>query len=325
MDILKIQDLEKEFINYLDELEFIKNLSKQTIKNYNQSIKLFIKYLKENNETFDDPLKSLKKYVIFLRKNKNCKQSTINSHIINISIFLNHLDITINTKKLMGRDNRKNKPIKYLESSEIQEVIGNIPEKNLRDKVIILTLYHTGLRVSELVKLNKNDITSTNNENVFQVKVIEGKGGKYRTTFLDKDTYKLIEKMIYERREKKIFKGENIPLFQNNHEKFNSENTPLFQSSHKKRISVRTIQRIVKKYAKIADEKRINKNLDAKYEKILTCHSLRHSYTINLLNNNKKPINMVQKLLGHGSIQTTQIYSNVAIDKIKEDYENIIW
>ncbi|KZX15648.1 tyrosine recombinase XerC [Methanobrevibacter cuticularis] len=308
---MEVKELEEKLEEYLDELEYIKNLSPQTIKNYNASIGKFIKYLKkEKIEKLDNLLNILKKYIIYLKKNKKNLQSSINTHITNIAIFFNHLDISINTKKLIGKDKNKNKPPKYLESEEIDEIIATIPKNNIRDKTIILTLYHTGLRVSELTNLNKNDIKPTDNFKVFKINVKEGKGGKYRITFLDKQTYELIQKMIY----KRTRKGRS-----------ESENAPLFQSNKMQRISVRSIQTLVKKYAIIADKKRIENGLETKFEDLLSPHTLRHSYTINLLNNNNKPINMVQKLLGHSSIQTTQIYSNVGIDKIKDDYQNVNW
>jgi site-specific recombinase XerD len=308
---MEVSKLEIELDSYLDEIEYIKNLSLQTIKNYKQSNKLFIRYLHDNHITkLDDPLSILKKYIIHLKKDKKNIQSSINSHLVNITIFLNHLNLEIDTKKLIGKDSNRNKPPKYLESEEIEEVVSNIPKNNIRDRAIILTLYHTGLRVSELSNLNKNDLIATDNPKVLRVLVKEGKGGKFRTTFLDGKTYELIKNMIY----KRTRKG-----------RVEVESAALFQSNKRKRISVRSIQTLVKKYAKITDEKRIEKGLEPKYVKILTPHTLRHSYTINLLNNNNKPINMVQRLLGHSSIQTTQIYSNVAIDKIKDDYENIIW
>ena len=306
--MISAYDLDEKLDGYCDELLVLKNLSQTTIKNYCTTNKLFIQYLKDNDiiklVNVDD---ILKKYIIYLRKENNNSISTVNKYLQQIIQFLKHLSFKISID--LPKDNSKNKKIKYLKPEELKEVFNSIPERNIRDKVIIQMLFRTGLRVSELANLKKHNLNLKSTETTISVDVGDGKGAKDRTVYIDRQTLELINTMIYKRTRKNR----------------KDKNDYLFTARTGNGISPRSIEQLFKKYA-IATDKRLAKDgVKSNFEKKLTPHTLRHSFTIYLLNHSKKPINEVQALLGHTNISTTQIYSKVDDETIKNSYDNIKW
>ncbi len=305
--------LEEKLKVYCDELEVLRNLSETTIKNYYTSNHIFIKYLKEKNIILNyedddgDISEILKKYIIYLRKEENNKYSTINKYLQQIISFLEYLKIKIMID--LPKDDSKNKKIKYLKHDEIKKVLDIIPKSAIRDKAIIQTLYRTGLRVSELANLKKHDLNLNSQEKAIAIDVEDGKGGKDRRVYIDQPTLKLINKMIYKRTRKNK----------------KDRNDYLFLARTGNVISPRSIEHLVKKYAIATDQKLAKEHIKTNFEKKLTPHSLRHSFTIYLLNHAHKPINEVQTLLGHSNIATTQIYSKIDDESIKNSYSEINW
>ena len=262
-----------------------------------------INYYKEKTEQLNitkNTEKILKKYRRHLYTEKHNKYNSINTHLIAITQFLKYCNIK--AKPPLAKDPNKNKEPKYLTKKEITQLIKTIPEKNIRDKTIIQTLYHTGLRISELVALNKDDLNLKSKEQVIEINIKHGKGDKQRKVYINQETLQLINQMI---------KRDNQP-----------KNKAIFLSNRKKRINIRTIQIMMKKYAQKTDERlQTEKN----YYNKLTPHKLRHSFTIHLLNDAERPINEVMRLLGHNNISTTQLYSIIGDKKLKEGYAQIQW
>jgi site-specific recombinase XerD len=304
--LVDIEYLQSQLDDYCDELDVLRNLSKVTIKNYRHTNEAFIKYLKTNNINIgNEPEKVLKKFIIYLKRDRDNSYSTINKYLQQIIQFLNYLDISVQIK--LPKDNSKNKKIKYLRPDEVNEVLKTIDNNHIRDKAIIQTLYRTGLRVSEICNLKKENIDLNSNEDAIAVYVYDGKGGKDRTVYIDKKTLNLINKMI------------------NENDKYTGKDQYLFTNIKGNRLSERTVQKIVKKYAIATDKRLTDKGIYAGFEERLTPHTLRHSFTIFLLNYSDRPINEVQQLLGHSNISTTQIYSKVDDKRIKKSYGNINW
>jgi len=171
---------------------------------------------------------------------------------------------------------------KYLKEGEVRKLL-NAPERNkIRDRLILRILYRCGLRVSELTSLKIHDI----NFEEGMITVRGGKGDKDRIVPIDDDTLDLIQ----------LYKGD-------------ADEGVLILSQRGEALSTRQVERIVKKYAKKAG---LKKNVYP--------HMLRHSFAVHSLKSGMN-LRSVQKMLGHSSLTTTQIYLDLTGEDLKEDYE----
>ena len=185
----------------------------------------------------------------------------------------------------------------FLHIDEIDRILAEIPldtETGLRDRAIFELLFSSGLRVSELISLNRDSVNLARKE--FMVR---GKGQKDRPVFVSDTAAEAIEDYLAERKD-------SLPaLFLNN-----SKNQPAVGTSGDyRRLTPRSIQRIVDKYVKAAG-----------ITKHVTPHTLRHSFATDLLMNGAD-LRSVQSLLGHSNISTTQIYTHVTDPHLKEIHE----
>ncbi len=263
----------------LEEFEMELNLrgySPKTTENYLNTLKNLEKYSKRSLKKLktDD----IKAYLFYLQREKGNNLKSIHRHLNAIKTFYRTNELN-NAENIKLPKLTKDFPI-YLKIGEIKKLISSAD--NTRDKTIIQLLYASGLRVSELAALNIDSI----DENT--VKVVRGKGGKDRITYIDPSTMKLIKEYITTR---------------------NDKENALFINKYQKRISVRSIERIIQKYAIKTD---INKKI--------TPHTLRHSFATHLLQN-KANIVVIKDLLGHSNLSTTQIYTNLT-DEYREDIYN---
>ena len=153
--------------------------------------------------------------------------------------------------------------------------------KNFKSRLILKLLYSSGLRVSELTRLKYEDINSDDKTGI----VHQGKGKKDRAFILSQE---IINDLKTYQKKQNISKGY------------------IFTNSRNKPISTRNIQKIIKNYAKKAE---INKNV--------TPHKLRHSFATHLLQDGTD-IRVIQELLGHSNLQTTQIYTHISREQIKK-------
>lgn len=292
INILNYFDFNEMIEDYLVELE-ISNYSLNTIKTYKSIINTFYDFLKEQNKLYDERqfLRAFKKYIQYLKRNRNVTQNYIYLVTVVIKKFLeyNHiyfLDEVIAPKRSKSLPKSLNeKEVKSLllaidwdESESRFKIITK-----MRDKLILTLLYSTGLRVSELVNLITKDIDFEE-----RTIIIRGKGDKDRVVLFDKNTKDLILKYL------DLRKNEHKYLF------VNKKGMP---------ITPRYIQLMIKKYGEKAGIK-----------KKITPHVLRHSYATHLLKNGVD-IRVIQQLLGHSSLSTTQIYTNVDIGTIKTVYD----
>lgn len=161
-------------------------------------------------------------------------------------------------------------PRTALEPHEVEKLIE--AAKNARDKAIIACLFLTGTRISEILNLDRNDLSTPADEDGFKEVFVEGKGGKWRPIFFSHMALKYLDAYLETRSDR--FR-------------------PLFVSGQNKRITVSRVEQIVHKCAR-----------DAQLEKHVTPHILRHSFTSDLLNNGA-PLYEVSKLLGHANVATT--------------------
>ncbi|MHC4271037.1 MAG: tyrosine recombinase XerC [Planctomycetota bacterium] len=184
---------------------------------------------------------------------------------------------------------------KFLEYDDIKRLLETPPIDNwlgARDRAILETLYSTGMRVSEIVALNMDDI-----DFLSEVVHIRGKGKKERIAPISSSALRVIQHYI-EFRNKRSQANPNF------------DNKVLFVNKHGKRLSTRSVRRKMDKYLRMA-------GLDPS----ISPHTLRHSFATHMLNNGAD-LRSVQELLGHQSISTTQVYTHLTTKKLKDVYEN---
>lgn len=160
-----------------------------------------------------------------------------------------------------------------------------------RDRAILESLYSTGMRVSEIVALNMDDV-----DFLGEVIHVRGKGKKERISPVGSSALQAIQHYI-EFRNRRMLNDSNF------------EGKVLFANKHGKRLSVRSVRRKMDKYLEMA-------GLDPS----ISPHTLRHSFATHMLNNGAD-LRSVQELLGHQSLSTTQIYTHLTTSKIKEVYD----
>ncbi len=184
---------------------------------------------------------------------------------------------------------------RFLEFEEVKRLLDTPPTDSwlgARDRAILETLYSTGIRVSELVGLNMDDI-----DFLGEVIHIRGKGKKERITPISSSALQAIQHyMEYRNR-----RSQNNSHF---------DTKVLFVNKHGHRLSTRSVRRKMDKYLKMA-------GLDP----AISPHTLRHSFATHMLNNGAD-LRSVQELLGHQSLSTTQVYTHLTTKKLKEVYDN---
>jgi site-specific recombinase XerD len=299
---MKIAKLINDFLSYC---EVTQNRSTKTLENYKHYLSRFQGFAGENSNPKNISLKKVQDYRLYLNRLKDDKGrqlsvTTQNYHVIALRAFLKYLikqDIkTLSPEKIeLGKIPKRS--VEVLSREELERLFKSIDKtKNSgpRDSAILETLYSTGLRVSELSALNREQVDLKRRE--FMVR---GKGKKPRIIFLSKNAARTISNYL------KIRKDNFKPLFINSG-KGQKQN---ILDHEKRRLSTQSIENIVRKYA-----------LKAGIIKKVTPHTLRHSYATELLINGAD-IRSVQEMLGHSSITTTQIYTHVTNKKLKEIHE----
>jgi len=184
---------------------------------------------------------------------------------------------------------------RFLEYEDVKKLLETPPMNNwlgARDRAILETLYSTGIRVSELVALNMDDI-----DFLGEVVHVRGKGKKERIAPIGSSALQVIQHYM-EFRNKRAQSNRNF------------DSKVLFVNKHGRRLSTRSVRRKMDKYLKMA-------GLDP----AVSPHTLRHSFATHMLNNGVD-LRSVQELLGHQSLSTTQVYTHLTTRKLKEVYES---
>ncbi len=308
----EIENFKKNFLSYL---EIEKGHSLKTIKNYDRYIIRFIQFSKINfvkNIT----LEKVREFRIFLnrqenQKKENLKKNTQNYYLIALRNFLKYLsknDIKSLPAEKIELAKTELKDLDLVSTKEFERFLKIASKNNfidLRDRAIIETFYSTGLRVSELISLKSN--IDLNSEEM----TIRGKGRKIRIIFLSKQARLHIKNYLEKvseiqnsniENEKKDSKKKFWKKFREN----SIFEDKLFLTKNGTSISSRVVQLMIEKRA-----------LEASVTKKITPHTIRHFFATNLLQNGAD-IRSVQKLLGHASISTTQIYTNISDKFLKE-------
>jgi site-specific recombinase XerD len=319
---MKLEELVTQF---LEHIEVEKGRSLKTRENYEHYLERFVKFA--NGFGLDKPSdinqNLIHQYRLYLNrfKDKNTGELimkvTQNYHIIALRAFLKYLakiDVESLSAEKVELAKQEGREVSFLTNEELDRLIAapGLYEENhmkrMRDEAIMHTLFSTGLRVSELTNLNRDQVDLTRGE--FSVR---GKGSKMRLVFLSPEAKEKIQKYMDRRKDKN--KAVFVPLYKGRKQVLESE-SPIGKksdpSSHKAtkdkevRLTPRSVQRMISRYAKLAG-----------IVKDVTPHTLRHSFATDLLMNGAD-IRSVQTMLGHSSITTTQIYTHVTNQQLKE-------
>ncbi|MCK4968269.1 MAG: tyrosine-type recombinase/integrase [Candidatus Aenigmarchaeota archaeon] len=302
-------DLKKFITDFLNYLEIEKGRSQLTIRNYYFYLTRFSNWAKIKQPS-EITYQLIRDYRLWLNRltthqGKTLSSQTQNYHLIALRAFLKYLAkqdiVTLAPEKIELAKTSRPK-VTFLEGGDLKNLLNaplstkikNDLEKiiQLRDKAILELFFSTGLRVSELSNLKKENINLNKDEFT-----IVGKGKKTRIVFLSPSAKYWLKKYLDQR----------VDLDDSLFTRYNRGKDKL--SDTKQGLSARSIERLVKKYAKIAG-----------ITKHVVPHTLRHSFATDLLRNGAD-IRSVQEMLGHSSITTTQIYTHITNQRLKKVYQ----
>lgn len=274
--------------DFLIFLEVEKGYSPNTIREYSYDLQMFQRFT--NNKPLEDICTSdLRGFFLHLKREKEYSPRSLHRKICSLKSFYKFLK-----KEGFVTQN----PIESIESPKIPQSLPKtitIKEalklleapKTPRDKTILYLLYGTGMRVSELINLDKSHLDLSNRF----IKVVRGKGNKDRLIPLPDQIIPIINEYL-------------------SSQNGNEDENALITNRSGKRMTTRSVQRIVKKYKALA---KIN-------DKKLTPHVLRHAFATHLLSN-AVDIRVIQELLGHSSLSTTQLYTHVTLEHLRKSYD----
>jgi site-specific recombinase XerD len=295
-----------EYYNYfLDWLEIEKGLGDKTQENYARFIKKFFQWLKiQNFGTLTPPelnLGHISNYRMYLarqcftKKGEPLKKSTQNYYLIalrSLLKFFSEKNIpSLPPDKVKLPRTQKERKIRFLRLEELEKLF-NTPDtstiQGLRDRAILEILFSTGMRISELVSLNRDQIPIKKNIRDLEISIV-GKGGTVRPVYLSERAIFWLKKYLETRKDKEealfvSYKGEKVL----------------------KRISQRAIQKQIKKYV-----------IKAGLPLSTTPHVLRHTFATDLV---EKGVDLrtIQEFLGHKTPLATQIYTHITSKRLKE-------
>jgi len=276
------------FDKYEDYLNIEKNFSKHTVSAYLRDVKVFEKFLAQNDCKISNEINYsfIRQWIVSLSEKRYSKTS-INRKIASLKSYFNFLvniDI-IESSPLKGHKNLKSssKIVIPFSEDEIMQVFENFNDSKIsdRDKLIIEIFYSTGLRREELINIKIQDI------------------------FLKEGLIKILGKRSKERL------IPILPSLSKNLKNFISNNNNskyLFETKKLKKISVSTVYRLINKYFRLVSSK-----------VKVSPHVLRHTFATHMLNNGAD-INTIKEILGHSSLSSTQIYTKIKLPKIVNDY-----
>lgn len=295
--------------DYLTYLEVERNRSERTVRNYDFYLRRFFIWFKDASPE-RITLDNVRQYRVWLNRlrddrDRTMKKNTQNYHLIALRSFLKYLakrDINTLAPEKIELARMPERSVAFLEAGELERLLdaplggkdvkpetGAVP---LRDKAILEMLFSTGLRVSELAGLTKDMVNLKHEE--FTVR---GKGDKPRVVFLSNQSRFWLEQYFAKRRDMSPYL-------------FVSHDRAGKGREYDGGLTPRSIQRIVEHYARVAG-----------ITKRITPHTVRHTFATDLLRNGAD-IRSVQTMLGHSSITTTQIYTHITDERLREVYNS---
>lgn len=278
---------------YWQYLRVEKGVTPITISDYKEDLNMFFKEFPDAKDTSDLKISDIKDFMV-IQSEYGLSASTILrrlSSIKNFYLFLSSekiIDVPI--PKLEGPKLPKKLPV-VLSKEEVESLLDapDMSKKTgIRDKAMLEVMYSSGLRVSELINLKLSQIDFENG-----IITLIGKGNKQRSIPIGEFALEYLEKYINEVRSKSRYRKSNYVFL-------NKDGSPLSRVYFWKQI---------KKYAEIAE-----------IDREISPHTLRHCFATHLLENGAD-LRMVQEMLGHSNIATTQIYTHVSSKRIMSAYD----
>jgi len=317
---MALSPLRRQTTEFLEYCEIEKNKSPKTIKNYDHYLGRFLGFAAERgvSKADDIDLNFVRSYRMFLNRlqderGKPLKIITQNYHVIALRAFLKYLaknDVKTLAAEKIELPKNPAREVGILEPRELEQIIKATEHESqemnrLRDRAILLTLFSSGVRVSELASLKIRAVNLDRGEFT-----IRGKGDKLRLTFLSPDAIDAIKLYLKKRHD-------NNPAMFVSHSRIGNSieramsgySGKVYENDAREKpmgLTPRSIQRIVHRYAMLAG-----------VMKKVTPHTLRHSFATDLLQNGAD-IRSVQTLLGHSSITTTQIYTHITNQGLRD-------
>ena len=275
--------------SFLDYLRVERGLSVNTLSSYRIDLQQFTTWLSSDVSSVSPSL--VGKYASYL-KSKGLAPSSVARKLSAIRMFYRFLlaegIVSENPAQAVSSPRRGRKIPAYLSLKEVEKLL-EMPSLDspvgLRDKAMLESLYATGLRISELVGLNRRDL----NMRYGWLKA-QGKGSRERMVPLGKEAIRWIRKYLKQRKD-------------------DDEDFPLFCNRYGTRISRQSCWKMVKKYTRKTG-----------IRKVISPHTLRHSFATHLLSGDAD-LRSVQELLGHVNISTTQIYTHISQERLRKVYK----
>lgn len=305
------QPLPHHFNNFLEWLEIEKGLSSSTQENYARFLQKFLNWLKkeglEDLKPHQINPEHIWKYRVYLARHKSpktgkaLKKSTQNYYLVALRSLLNFFanrDIaSLPAEKIELPKEAGNSEVSFLDKEQLSRLLRAPDHSNphgLRDRAILESLFSTGMRIAELVSLNRNQIKINSNSESLEV-VIVGKGGRARTVYFSERAVEWLKKYLEIRDQEPDISKEKA-LF------INFRN----RKGDGRRLTARAIQKSIKKYA-----------IKAGIPLTTTPHVLRHTFATDLLSKGVD-LRTVQEFLGHKNITATQIYTHVTNKQLRD-------
>lgn len=280
--------------NFLDFLQKDKKLSDNTLQSYNRDIKLYGNYLENNNlDMLKTDEESIKTYLDSLKENGKAV-STVSRNLASLRSFYQYLyktkcvteDPTVNLES----PKIERKPPKILSAEQVELLLEQpkcVDLKGYRDKAMLELVYATGIRVTELISLNIDDINL--------------ESGYIKCSNRTKQRVIPIGNLAVTALKDYIDKSREVLLK-------SEEDTALFVNMNGQRLTRQGFWKIIKQYKAQA-------NIDVD----ITPHTLRHSFAVHLLENGAE-LRAIQEMLGHSDISSTQVYAQIEQNRIKDVY-----
>jgi len=287
---------------FLDAMELERGRSLKTIENYSHYLNRFYEYAGDIQvaKITDKTIAGWRKWLnrLQLDDGRSVSITTINYHLIAMRSFLKYLarqDIESLPPERIELAKAVRPQVAFLDAEEVARLVEAVSNKDLagkRDRAIVLLLFSGGLRVSELVNLNRDDVNTARGEFT-----IRGKGQKDRPVFLSELAAAALNDYLSARTDK-----DDALFIHLAHKK--AEESPTTA-----RLTPRSVQRIIERG-----------RISAGITKRVTPHTLRHSFATDLLSHGAD-LRSVQELLGHANVATTQVYTHITNPKLKEVHQ----